>query len=62
MKRFAWTLLALLVFLVYYLASIPGLKVLPVLRQINGALQGGDQPYRLGRRGCRPPPRAVQSP
>ena len=39
MKRIAWTLLALLLFLVYYLSSIPGLKVLPVLRQINGALQ-----------------------
>jgi VanZ family protein len=39
MKRIAWTLLTLLVFLVYYLSSIPGLKVLPVFRQINGALQ-----------------------
>lgn len=42
MKRTAWTLLFVLLVTTYYLSSIPGLKVLPVLRQIHALLLGFD--------------------
>lgn len=42
MKRTAWTLLFILLITTYYLSSIPGLKVLPVLRQLNELLLGFD--------------------
>ncbi len=35
MKRFAWALVLGLLFLTYYLSSIPGLKVVPIFRQVN---------------------------
>lgn len=38
MKRIAWTALFLILFLTYFLSSIPGLQVVPVFRQINSAL------------------------
>jgi VanZ family protein len=41
-KKFAWTAAALLLLLTYYLSSIPGLKVLPVLSQINTLLKHFD--------------------
>ncbi len=39
MKRIAWTALFLILFLTYYLSSIPGLQVLPVFRQANSAVR-----------------------
>ena len=41
-RKYAWTAAALLVLLTYYLSSIPGLKVLPILSQINSLLQRFD--------------------
>lgn len=42
MKRTAWTLLSALLITTYFLSSIPGLKVLPVLRQLNELLLSFD--------------------
>jgi len=39
MKRIAWTILLSFLFLTYYLSSIPGLEVVPVLRQVNNLLR-----------------------
>lgn len=41
-KRNAWTAVIVVLLSLYYLSSIPGLRVLPVLRQINIALQRFD--------------------
>lgn len=41
-KRNAWTVVVIVLFSLYYLSSIPGLRVLPVLRQINFMLQRFD--------------------
>ncbi|MDO9534467.1 MAG: VanZ family protein [Bacillota bacterium] len=38
MKRSAWIPVFLLLILTYYLSSIPGLRVLPVLKQVNSLL------------------------
>jgi VanZ family protein len=42
MKRIAWTALFGILFLTYYLSSIPGLQVVPLFRQINSALHTFD--------------------
>ncbi len=42
MKRNAWLLLCIFLLSLYYLSSVPGLRVLPVLRQINAILRGVD--------------------
>ena len=39
MKRIAWTALFLILFLTYYFSSIPGLRVVPVFRQVNSAVR-----------------------
>ncbi|HOL18149.1 MAG TPA: VanZ family protein [Bacillota bacterium] len=39
MKRIAWTAFFLILFLTYYLSSIPGLQVLPVFRQVNSTVR-----------------------
>lgn len=39
MKKNAWLLVFLLLFLMYYLSSIPGLRVLPILKEINTLLR-----------------------
>lgn len=41
-KKYAWTAAALLLLLTYYLSSIPGLRVLPILNQVNDLLQRFD--------------------
>lgn len=41
-KKLAWTATALILLLTYYLSSLPGLRVLPILRQINTLLQRFD--------------------
>jgi VanZ family protein len=38
----AWTAATLLLILTYYLSSIPGLRVLPILNQVNNLLQRFD--------------------
>ncbi len=41
-KNVAWTATALLLLITYYLSSIPGLRVLPVISQINNLLNHFD--------------------
>jgi len=35
LRKYAWLFVVFLLFLTYYLSSIPGLRVIPVLRQFN---------------------------
>lgn len=42
MKRIAWTALCGILFLTYFLSSIPGLAVVPVFRQVNSVLRSFD--------------------
>lgn len=42
MKRNGWLLVFMLILTTYYLSSIPGLRVLPLFKQVNIFLQGID--------------------
>ncbi len=38
LKKYSWVIVLVLLFTTYYLSSIPGLRVLPVLKQVNALL------------------------